>query len=143
MGLDTYPLEQSIQAKLESIFPLKVYDDDIPEDESLEYDSHGTLVPFMIVEWGDLTRPLKDRTLVSVRNDSYNFFFTVSVVTGRSEDTSVFFGKLMDGLTGFRPTDSGEVIPKGSMRFSRSAVINRPTQYIRSATFQCITNLTT
>lgn len=141
MALDTYGLEESIFAQVKSVFPKKVYEDDIPSDDSLEYDSRGTLVPFAFVEYGDLTRLRADRGLVSVRQDSYLYFFTVTVVTGRANDTKRLMGKIIDGMIGFRPEDGGEVTPRGSMKFSRSSTANRPTQYIRSTTFQCVTNL--
>ena len=141
MSLDVFDLEESILTKVKSLFPKKVYEDDIPQDDSLEYDERGTLVPFAIIEYGDLTRLRADRGIVSVRQDSYLYFFTVTVVTGRAKDTKRLMGKLTDGLIGFRPYDGGEITPRGSLKFSRSSTTNRPTQYIRSATFQCLTNL--
>lgn len=141
MSLDVFDLEESILTKVKSLFPKKVYEDDIPQDDSLEYDERGTLVPFAIIEYGDLTRLRADRGVVSVRQDSFLYFFTVTVVTGRANDTKRLMGKLTDGLIGFRPYDGGEITPRGSLKFSRSSTTNRPTQYIRSATFQCLTNL--
>lgn len=141
MSLDVFDLEESILTKVKSLFPKKVYEDDIPQDDSLEYDERGTLVPFAIIEYGDLTRLRADRGIVSVRQDSYLYFFTVTVVTGRANDTKRLMGKLTDGLIGFRPHDGGEITPRGSLKFSRSSTTNRPTQYLRSATFQCLTNL--
>ena len=141
MSLNPYELEESILAQVKSLFPKEVYEDDIPEDDSLEYDSRGTLVPFAIIEYGDLTRLRADRGLVSARQDTYLYFFTVTIVTGRANDTKKMMGKMIDGLIGFRPVDGGEITPRGSMKFSRSSTTNRPTQYLRSATFQCVTNL--
>ena len=141
MSLNPYELEESILAQVKSLFPKEVYEDDIPEDDSLEYDSRGTLVPFAIIEYGDLTRLRADRGLVSARQDTYLYFFTVTIVTGRANDTKKTMGKMIDGLIGFRPVDGGEITPRGSMKFSRSSTTNRPTHYLRSATFQCVTNL--
>lgn len=87
MSLNPYELEESILAQVKSLFPKEVYEDDIPEDDSLEYDSRGTLVPFAIIEYGDLTRLRADRGLVSARQDTYLYFFTVTIVTGRANDT--------------------------------------------------------
>lgn len=141
MSLDTYELEESILAQVKTLFPKTVYEDDIPQDDSLEYDSRGTLVPFALIEYGDLTRIRADRGIVSVRQDSYLYFFTVTIVTGRANDTKKLMGKMQDGLIGFRPTDGGEITPRGSLKFSRASTTNRPTQYLRSVTFQCLTNL--
>ena len=142
MSLNMYDSEESVLDKIKEVYPdIKVYEDDIPQDDSLEYDDRGTLVPYILVEWGDLTRMRADRGLVSVRQDSYLYFFTVTVATGRANDTKKLNGHLVDSLVGYRPVDGGEITPKGTMKFSLSTTTNRPVQYFRSTTFQFVTNL--
>lgn len=141
MSLNTSDTEDDILARVKESFPKTVYDVNIPEDDSLEYDSRGTLVPYAIVEWGDLQRRAGDRGIVSVRQDTYNYYFTVTIVAGRSSDARRLMRVMTDKLTGYRPVDAGEIVPKASMSFARSSATNRPMQYIYSTTYQCVTNL--
>lgn len=141
MSLDTSDLEDDVLAKIGELFPKEVFDGTIPEDSSLKYDSRDTLIPFAIVEWGDLRRLPNDRGIVSVRQDTYMYYFTISVVAGRSRDARRLMRAVTNGITGYRPTDGGEVVPKATMSFSRASNANRPTQYIYSTTYECVTNL--
>lgn len=141
MSLDTSEMEDDILAKVRDSFPKTVHDVNIPTDESLEYDSRGTLIPFAFIEWGDLQRRADDRGIVSVRQDTYNYFFTVTVVAGRSGDARKLMRAMTDKITGYRPVDAGEITPKATMNFSRASATNRPVQYIYSTTYQCVTNL--
>lgn len=141
MTVDPSASFKDIHDKLVSISSIPVYDDEMPEDRSLEYDANGTMKPFFVLYYGGPIRSSSGRSLVTTRRDGYILYVTIEAVAARSNDAKTLRGRVIDELLGYIPYDCGEMQIRTSSAYSRASNDIRPTQYIGSVTFNCNSNM--
>ena len=122
--------------------PWDVYADEVPEDGTINW-KNGLFDPFVVVYFGGPIRSGTDRSLISTRYDSTVLTCTVEVYAPKAQDARSIKGKITDMLTGFRPTDCGELTIALTNQYSRASNNVRPTNYISAVGFSCVSNLST
>ena len=132
---------KDIRSQIESLVNYKVFTAEMPEDESLELDSHGVMKPFIVVYFGGPVRSAKDRGLISAKYDSTVLFITIEAFAANADAAIDIKGYLLENLTGWIPEGATELVPMGGMTYSRAGTKVRPTQYIEATSFQCFSNL--
>ena len=140
MTVDPTASFQDIHDKLASISAIPVFESEMPEDKSLQYDAKGVMKPFYVVYYGGPIRGGTGRSLVSTRRDSYILYVTIEAVAARARDASVMKGKVIDKMLGYLPYDCTELQIRTSSAYSKGANDLRPTQYIETVTFTCYSN---
>lgn len=132
MSLDTTAMEDSIITELKTIIP-RVYISSVPDGVAPVY-------PYIVVYFGEPMRIASDRGIVSTRNDTLRAYATCEVVAPTDDAARKIVNKIRLALTGFRPTDSGEMGREGGGGYS-SARKASELLYYRSVGFSWLTNL--
>lgn len=133
MALTTYPFRTDVLNRLGQL-PQKVYADQVPEDKEINWQD-GLFDPFTVVFFGGPVRSAVDHHLTGTRNDTTLLYVTIEVNAPRADVAALIKDQIIDLLTGFRPTDCGEMVLEGGGQFSRSSNDTRPTVYIASTAF--------
>lgn len=133
MSLDTTSAEADILARLETIVP-RVYTTEVPDGISPVY-------PLIVVYFGDPIRIGTDRGIVSTRNDTLRGYGLVQVQAPTDAAANAVKNRVRNALTGYRPTDCGEMMLEGGFAYSRSSGAAKPTLYYREVAFSWLTNL--
>lgn len=140
MTVDPTASFQDIHDKLASISSIPVFESEMPEDKSLQYDAKGVMKPFYVIYYGGPIRGGSGRSLVSTRRDSYIIYATIESVSARAKDARAMKGKVIDKMLGYIPYDCTELQIRTSSAYSKGANDLRPTQYIETVTFVCYSN---
>lgn len=146
MSVDPTAVFEAWEAQIRNSFPFPVYVSELPEDDELQFDSRGTMTPYIVLSFGGPVRSAGGRGIVSTRRDSQIVFLTVEVYAPTSDIARKLKGKIIDALLGYRVFSGGDQITgeltfSGGMSYSRSSNTIRPTQYIEAQSFQTVTNL--
>lgn len=139
MALTTLPFRTDVLNRLATL-PQQVYVGQVPEDSEIDWND-GLFDPFTIVYFGGPIRTGTDHHLTGTRNDTTFVYCTIEVSAPRADVAGLIKDKIIDLLTGFRPTDCGEMVLEGGGQFSRAANEVRPTVYIESTAFTARSNL--
>lgn len=135
MSLDTTQSELDIVTRLKTVIP-RVYETEVPD---------GTVpivYPLIVVYFGEPTRTGRDRGIVSTRNDTLRAFCTVQIQAKDASAARVIANKVRTTMTGYRPTDCGEMVLEGGSAYPSSAAsIVQPTIYYREIGYSWLTNL--
>jgi hypothetical protein len=138
MGLSLLPIEDQIITKLKEL-PQTVYENGVPDDANLVY-SNGTMLPFVVPFFGGFARALDGRGITSVRQDLGESYVIIQCV-GPNERSSRQVADLVRGkMTGFTPSDAGEMVPASNSRYVTPDFSSRPAKYISEVTFRYAVN---
>jgi hypothetical protein len=119
---------------------IPVFTSEVPEDSTIVY-TNGLFTPFVVLYFGGPIRAARDHSLVSTRNDMTIVYCTAEVYAPRADTAAVIKDSLIDLLTGYSPTDCGELTLEGGLAYSRASNTVRPTQYIESTAWSARSNL--
>jgi hypothetical protein len=138
MGLSLLPIEDQIITKLKEL-PQTVYENGVPDDANLAY-SNSTMLPFIVPFFGGFARALDGRGITSVRQDLGESYVIIQCV-GPNERSSRQVADLVRGkMTGFTPSDAGEMVPASNSRYVTPDFSSRPAKYISEVTFRYAVN---
>lgn len=140
MSLNPEPAFADVDARLRTIIS-RVYDAEIPEDEATPTDAAGQMLPYIVAMTGGPIRSRRDRNLVTARRDGTILYWTIATYAPTASLARAYKGRVVDSLTGFRPTDCGELVLDGGMEFTRASNSYRPTVYINTVHFSTVSNL--
>lgn len=139
--LDPTPTFDDIKAKLEEVvYPLKVYQDEVPEDKDIPI-QNGLPLPFVAIYLGGPIGSARDKHISGTRNNTTILWVTIQAYAGRADIAKIYKGKIVQGMTGYRPVDGGEMTLTGGNTDSRASNEVRPTQFIAETVFQIRSNL--
>lgn len=141
MALNPTPVFNDFEAKVKALLPgIRVYNAEVPEDAEIPM-QNGKSVPFVVIYTGGPIRSGRGKHIVSTRYDTTVLFWTVQVYAPRNDIAENYKGLLVDGMTGVRLVDSGELVLAGGNTFSRASNEVRPTQYIHEVQWNTRSNL--
>lgn len=141
MALSTAAFRADVLARIRTANPnAQVFESEVPEDADIPY-PNGLFSPFYVVYFGGPIRAARDRGLVSTRNDTTIVYCTVEVYAPKASTAALLKDRLVDLITGFTPTDCGEMTLEGGLAYSRASNTVRPTQYIDSTSWTTRSNL--
>jgi hypothetical protein len=138
MGLSLIPIEDQIIAKLEEL-PQDVYPNGVTDDTTLKY-ANGIMLPFIVPFFGGYTRAIDGRGITSSRQDLGESYVIIQCVGPTERSSRQVADVVRDKITGFKPSDAGEMIPSGGSRFVTPDFSSRPAKYISEAIFRYAVN---
>lgn len=134
MSLDTTQAETDIINRLKTVAVPRVYTTEVPDGVSPTY-------PLIVVYFGDPARITTDRGIVTTRDDTLRGYALVQIQAPTDAAANIVKNKVRANLTGYRPTDCGEMMLEGGFSYSRSSSTAPPTIYYREVAFSWLTNL--
>lgn len=142
MALSSAPFKADVKAQLQAQFPaMHLYVSEVPEDDQINW-NNGLFSPYIVLSFGGPIRSARDKGIVSTKYDTTILYCTVEVYAPRSDDAALIKDDVVKRLTGFRPTDCGEMVLEGGLAYSRASNDVRPTIYVESTAFTTRGNLT-
>lgn len=134
MSLKTGHYEDEILERIQTVVP-RVYDTEVPEPNKTPQ------TPYVVLRWSEPVRTARDRHITGTRNDLLRGGLFVEVVSNTSKSARDVKDAIKDVLTGFRPTDCGDMTAEGGVAFSRANTEPKPQLYVRGVYFTFRTNL--
>lgn len=137
MPFDLYAVQKSVIDFLKSEFPQYVfYRNTTPEDE--EIPRQGDEVnPFFVVQFGQLYRRPRGRSIKGARNDDYYSWFQIVGVGSVDEDVASALAFIVDRLIGRKfPGAAGLVPDGGPADYGSRQYSVRPVLYYHSQRFE-------
>ena len=118
-----------------------VYETELPENVQVTMDDFGSFDPFYDVVFGSPTTIRTERSLCGVEKDPYRVYFVAYAFAGDTDTLRTRYVALFNQLSGWHPTDSGEIKPEFGRYYEFGANEVRPTLYGRGALFSYTTNI--
>jgi hypothetical protein len=112
MSLNLIAVQDQIVAKLREL-PQDVYETSAPDDSKLRFDPNGTILPYIVIEYADMYESLTNGGILSSKYDTKTSYVVVSCVAPTERSARQVAGLVREKLTGFVPTDAGELTQSG------------------------------
>lgn len=138
MGLSLIPIEDQIITKLKEL-PQSVYENGVPDDANLQY-SNGVMLPFIVPFFGGYARALDGRGITSSRQDLGESYVIIQCVGPTERSSRQVADIVREKMTGFTPSDAGEMVPAQNSRYVTPDFSSRPAKYISEVTFRYAVN---
>lgn len=116
-----------------------VYDDGVPEDTTLQFDSNGILLPYIVVEHAGLSAQAAGMPITGVKDASGESSVSVLCIGPTQRSSRQVAALVRQKLTGFKPTSSGELTPI-SAPYTYIDGTARPTRYVSEIVFSFALN---
>lgn len=142
--LDFNPAFDDIVAKLKTDLGanVPVYRTNVPLNAPKPTEN-GMFAPYVVVSIGGGIRNVRSRHMVDPRMDTMLYWVVVTTIAPRDEEASALKGKVIDSLTGFVPTDSGQLVPNGGTAQGVGNENKVPIIYQHRAMFEFSHNMET
>lgn len=134
MSLSLLPVQDQIVTKLQEL-PQSVYENGVPDDAQLEY-QNGIMLPFIVPFFGGFARSSDGRGIVSARQDLGESYCVIQCIGPTERSSRQVADAVRDKLTGFKPTDAGELRPITNTRVVLPDFSSRPAKYVTEVTFR-------
>lgn len=139
MSLNLLAVQDQITAKLNEL-PQDVYETAVPDNEKVKHDNK-LFLPYIVVFYGDMTESARGRGITSVRQNLGVSFAIVRCIAPTDRAAKQVAGLVRDKLTGFKPTDAGEMrLSAGGTSYVESDNSTAPTRYITEIPFTFVVN---
>lgn len=139
MSLNLLAVQDQITAKLNEL-PQDVYETAVPDNEKVRHDNK-LFLPYIVVFYGDMTESARGRGITSVRQNLGVSFAIVRCIAPTDRAAKQVAGLVRDKLTGFKPTDAGEMrLSAGGTSYAESDNSTAPTRYITEIPFTFVVN---
>jgi len=135
MSLQLLPVQDQITNKLKELAQ-DVYENGVPEDSSLSFDTSGTLLPFIVIVHSSMTQRANERGITGPRQDLGRCYADVMCVGPNERSVRQVLDLVVDKLTGFQPTDAGILMIEASGKpYTTYDGGSRPVKYVAEASF--------
>lgn len=134
MSLDLLAVQDQITAKLREL-PQDVYETAVPDNEKVKYDNK-LFLPYIVAFYGDMSESPRGRGITSVRHNSGVSYVIVRCIAPTDRAAKQVAGLVRDKLTGFTPTDAGELrLSSGGASYAKTDNAAVPTHYVTEIPF--------
>jgi hypothetical protein len=116
-----------------------IYDDGVPDDTRLRFDSAGNLLPYIIVEHAGVTVNQAGMPVTGVKDAAGNSVMSVLCIAPSQRASRQVAELVRQKLIGFKPLDAGELTPITSP-YTYIDATARPTRYVSEIMFSFILN---
>jgi len=133
-GINLISLQDQILAHVQSEFPAYDIIDDIILDDDYLLKINNNVKPFVVIQWGSLSRSGTEASFAGVRHDEYRSNFSLAAVAPTPRIARRLSNMFMDNLIGWK-IDGSELTPSSSIRtFAVKDANSKPHLYIASGT---------
>lgn len=130
--------QDAIVAQL-STLAQSVYDDGVPEDTRLQFDTNGMLLPYIVVEHAGVTAMAAGQPITGVADGSGESSVTILCIGPTQRSSRQVAALVRQKLTGFKPEASGELRPI-SAPYTYIDGNARPVRYVSEIVFSFALN---
>lgn len=133
MSLNLLAVQDQIVAKLRELAQ-DVYETTAPDDSKLRFDSSGMILPYIVIEYSDMSENALGNGILSTIYDVKSSSIIVSCVAPTERSARQVVGLVREKLTGFKPTDAGELrLEAGGTGYTSADA--KPNRYISELAF--------
>jgi hypothetical protein len=137
MTLNLLAVQDQITAKLRELAQ-DVYETSAPDDSKLRFDESGNLLPYIVVQYSDMY-PGNGNGIIGARYDSGQSYALITCVSANQRASRQVADLVRDKLTGFTPTDGGELrFAGGSIDYANPDA--KPNRYVTEVGFTFAVN---
>lgn len=141
MPLGFSQVEREVKTLLGLISNVIVYSEEVPDDANLPKNANGTIKPYIVTSFGGPYRAARGRGIVNSRLDVNVGALTVRVAAPTYDAARSICDQVMNVLTGWNGTDTGEFVLEGGTNNSAANSQVKPTKYFRDVFYSFRTNL--
>lgn len=139
MSLDLLAVQDQIATKLREL-PQDVYETSAPDDSKLKFDTNGTILPYIVIEYSDMYESGQSKGILSSKYDMAESFVIVSCIGPTERSVRQVADAVRNKLTGFIPVDAGELKFSGGNRYFAGQDA-RPNRYVAEVSFVFAVNI--
>lgn len=145
MTMDTFSVQEEIQAYLATTGGFTVIDTIIPEAANEPVTANGYLDPYVVVRHNDSTKLPMGESFGGPRHDQmYMLTDCLAIAASPEEARELAYGAggVNDILVEFKPVDAGPLSKAGGNVFTiNDGTATKPTRYVARASFRCLVNM--
>lgn len=138
MSLNLLAVHDQITAKLREL-PQDVYETTAPDDSKLRFDGNGMILPYIVALYSDMYEGIGAKGILSSRYDTGVSYVDILCIAPTERAARQVADLVRDKLTGFIPTDAGELKFNGGTRYA--GVDPRPNRYEAELSFSFPVNV--
>ena len=133
MSLNLLVVQDQITTKLRELSQ-DVYETAAPDDSRLRFDSNGTILPYIVIEFSDMYESGATKGILSAQYNVAESFIIVSCIGPTERSVRQVADLVRQKLTGFTPEDAGELKFSGGNRYY-AGQDSRPNRYVAEVSF--------
>lgn len=133
MSLNLLAVQDQVTAKLRELSQ-DVYETAAPDDSRLKFDSNGTILPYIVIEFSDMYESGATKGILSAQYNVAESFIIVSCIGPTERSVRQVADLVRQKLTGFAPEDAGELKFSGGNRYY-AGQDSRPNRYVAEVSF--------
>lgn len=134
MSLDLLAVQDQITAKLNELAQ-DVYETSVPEDVKIKTGANGLFLPYIVAVYGDMQESALGKGITSSRYNTGTSFCVIECVAPSERPARQVANLVRDKLTGFKPTDAGELRLVGGNNYSTIDGLSTPRKYVSEVSF--------
>ena len=139
MSLDLLSVQDQITTRLETM-PQDVYVTAVPDDSKVKHGANGLFLPYVVVLYADMKEAASGNGITSVRHNP-GISYCVAQAHAPTERAARQVANIVrDKLTGYKPTDAGELRLSGGRTYATVENNAVPKKYISEVAFTFIVN---
>lgn len=139
MSLDLIAVQDQITTQLETMAQ-DVYITAVPDDSKVKHGANGLFLPYVVVLYADIKEASSGNGITSVRHNP-GISYCVAQAHAPTERAARQVANIVrDKLTGFTPTDAGELRLSGGRTYATVENNAVPKKYISEVAFTFIVN---
>jgi hypothetical protein len=139
MSLDLLAVQDQIVTQLETMAQ-DVYVTAVPDDSKVQHGAGGLFLPYVVVLFADMKEAASGNGITSVRHNPGISYCVVETYAPTERAARQVSNIVRDKLTGFKPTDAGELRLAGGKTYSTVAYNSVPKKYVSEVAFTFIVN---
>lgn len=139
MSLDLMAVQDQIVVQLETM-PQDVYITAVQDDSKVKHGTNGLFLPYVVVLFADVKESATGNGITSVRHNPGISYCVAQAHAPTEKAARQVANIIRDKLTGFKPTDAGELRLSGGRTYSSVENNAVPKKYISEVAFTFIVN---
>ena len=139
MSLDLLAVQNQIVVHLKTMAQ-DVYVTAVPDDSKIKHGPAGLFLPYVVVLFSDMKESATGNGITSVRHNPGLSYCVVQTYAPTDVSARQVSNIVRDKLTGFKPTDAGELRLAGGKTYSTVEYNAVPKKYVSEVAFMFIVN---
>jgi hypothetical protein len=139
MSLDLLAVQDQIVTRLETMAQ-DIYVTGVPEDSKVQHGPNGLFLPYVVALFSDMKESASGNGITSVRHNPGISYCVIQTYAPTERAARQVSNIVRDKLTGFKPTDAGELRLAGGKTYSTVEDRAVPKKYVSEVAFMFIVN---
>lgn len=135
MSLNLLAVHDQITAKLETDLPQDVYETAVPDDKKIAHGSNALFKPYVVITYGDMIEAPGQAGITSAKYNLGTSYAIVRCVAPTERASRQVANLVREALTGYKPTDAGELRLAGGRSYNSVDGDAVPKKYISEVSF--------